>query len=210
VNKRFANLAIAGATLAMVLGGCGRHLPVSPVQQAPTGYRAMGTAHVALGDLMRQANAIVRKQCPRGSVYELNGKHHDDSQVDPTSYDSWVFGAADDDVNPANTIFLVYKHGAFAAPVKKHGFDYGRDVAEVTVRLDLHEAIAVMEHDTSMRKFDTVELYKAINPSVTQPYYIFSSETALVAVGAHDGAVTTRRPQLATNVGFQVEDGAWQ
>jgi hypothetical protein len=79
-------------------------------------------------------------------------------------------------------------------------------VTEVTVRLDLHEAIAVMEHGSPMRSFDTVELYKAINPTVTQPYYIFSSEEAVVTVGAHDGAVSAHRPQPPAAIGFDVID----
>ncbi|HEY9722075.1 MAG TPA: hypothetical protein V6D47_08675 [Oscillatoriaceae cyanobacterium] len=189
--KRLASLLLAGVSAAtLALSGCGRAVPIA----GGTGQPAMtaldeATSTGSLSTLLKLVSARVRQAYPHAQVYEVGG-----TEVTSTDgYDSWRFGAADDVNNPQNTVVVEYHNGAFSTPRRHTGLDFGRALDTLKPHVNLSDAIADLRKAGFKQGFNFVDLFRPLNPTYNEAYYVFTSRSAIVSVGAEDGAVCEHR-----------------
>jgi hypothetical protein len=167
--------------------------PSSPVVVAPT--QPAGADGASLTDLMQQAMAIIKLQYPNSTLYEVSGTRNDNPMVDANDFTGWKFGAIDDADHPTGTVYIAYRNGEFTPTVATKKFDYDRELSEISPKIDLNQAIADLRNAGYSQDFRYADLFRVFNPAFRQLVYVFSSETAIIPVGAEDGVVTQHRPQ---------------
>lgn len=184
----FKVVATLLATAALLTTGCGRVAPLTATQLQARAVAAKTTTASELSVLMGQATRLMHAKYPNAMIYELAGTRSE-ANGDPTDYDTWTFKAMDDTTDPKNTVIVTFKNNQFAAPVLAKGLDYGRRLSDVTPRISVRQAMTALRQASFNQDFRYIELYRVISPGATQPYYVFSSQSAIVTVGAEDGSV---------------------